>query len=141
MGFRVAPVSPANDCGDSDPQATFGHLAERLSDAGLGFLHVVEGATGGPRDNADFDYLALRRAFRGAYVANNGYTQAMAEEAIVTGRADAVAFGRSYIANPDLVEQIARQAALAEPDRNSFYGGDAKGYTDYPALADEGAPN
>ncbi len=135
VGFRVAPVSPANDCHDSDPQTTFGRLAEKLSELKLAFLHVVEGATGGPRDVAPFDYLALRQAFAGAYVANNGYTQALAEEAIATGRADAVAFGRPFISNPDLVERFARHAPLAEADRATFYGGGAKGYIDYPTLA------
>jgi N-ethylmaleimide reductase len=134
VGLRIAPVSPANDCFDSDPQTTFGHLIERLAPMGLGYIHVVEGATGGPRNEAPFDYMALRRAFPGAYIANNGYTREMAEEALAQGRADLVAFGRPFISNPDLVERFRRHAPLTEPDRATFYGGDARGYTDYPAL-------
>jgi N-ethylmaleimide reductase len=136
VGLRISPVSPFNDCVDSDPQTTFGYLAERLSALNIGFLHVVEGATGGERDYAPFDYRALRSRFSGAYIANNGYTQNMAEEAVVAGAADLVSFGRPFIANPDLVERFRRDAPLNEPDRETFYGGDAKGYTDYPTLSE-----
>jgi N-ethylmaleimide reductase len=135
VGVRIAPASPANDVADSDPQATFGYFVEKLSRANIGFLHVVEGATGGARDNLPFDYRALRRSFSGAYIANNAYTREMAEEAIASGAADLVAFGRPFIANPDLVERFRRKAPLAEPDMATFYGGDARGYTDYPTLA------
>jgi N-ethylmaleimide reductase len=134
VGLRIAPVSPANDCADSDPQTTFGMLIEKLAPLKLGFLHVVEGATGGARDVAPFDYAALRAAYPGAYMANNGYTFEMAEEAIAQGRADLIAFGRPFISNPDLVERFRRGAPLTEPDRTTFYGGDARGYTDYPTL-------
>ena len=134
VGIRLSPVSPANDATDADPQATFGHVVERLSDLGLGFIHVVEGATGGPRDNAAFDYGALRRAFKGAYIANNGYTRELASEAIAEGRADLVAFGKLFIANPDLVERFRLGAPLNAPDQATFYGGGAEGYTDYPSL-------
>ena len=136
MGIRIAPVSPTNDCADSDPQATFGSFAEKLSQLKIGFLHVVEGSTGAERDYLPFDYRALRRSFSGAYIANNAYTREMAEEAIASGAADLVAFGRPFIANPDLVERFKRNAPLAKPDIDTFYGGDARGYTDYPALAD-----
>jgi len=135
VGYRISPVSPANDCADSDPQTTFGYLVEKLSAAKIAYIHVVEGATGGPRDIAPFDFSALRRAFAGAYMANNGYTGAMAEEAVAQGRADLVAFGRPYIANPDLAERLRKKAPLNEIDKATLYGGGAKGYTDYPALA------
>lgn len=134
VGIRLSPVSPANDATDSDPQTTFGHVVEKLGALGLGFIHLVEGATGGARDNAAFDYAALRRAFPGAYIANNGYTRDLAIEAITEGHADLVAFGKLFIANPDLVERLRRNAPLNEPDRDTFYGGGEKGYTDYPAL-------
>jgi N-ethylmaleimide reductase len=134
VGIRLSPVSPANGIGDSDPQALFGHVVEKLDDLGLGFIHVVEGATGGARDVAPFDFGALRRAFRGAYVANNGYTRDLAIGALSEGRADLVAFGRPFIANPDLVERFRLDGPLNEPDRETFYGGDARGYTDYPTL-------
>lgn len=134
-GIRISPTSPANDIADSDPQALFGHAVAELGRLSLAYLHVVEGATGGPRDAVPgFDFGALRRAFGGPYMANNGYDRAMAEAALREGRADLVAFGRPYIANPDLVARLRHGAALAEPDKTTFYGGDARGYTDYPAL-------
>ncbi|WP_456237072.1 alkene reductase [Belnapia mucosa] len=139
VGLRLSPVSPANDMRDSNPQALFDHAVAGLAPFGLAYLHVVEGATGGSRDAQGFDFAALRRSFRGPYLANNGYDQALAEAAIREGRADAVAFGRPFIANPDLVERFRTGAPLAEPDKTTFYGGDARGYTDYPALAQSAA--
>jgi len=134
LGIRIAPVSPANDCADSDPQTTFGHLVEKLAATGIGFIHVVEGATGGARDFLPFDYLALRKSFPRTYIANNGYTRELADAAIASGAADLVAFGRPFIANPDLVERFKKSAPLAEPDPATFYGGDAHGYTDYLTI-------
>ena len=139
-GIRLSPVTPANDAQqDSDPQALFNHVVEQLAPLKLAFIHVVEGATGGPRDVAPFDYEALRRRFkqgheRGAWVVNNGYTREMALEAVDSGRADAVAFGKPFIGNPDLVQRLRENAALAQPNRDTLYGGGAKGYTDYPTL-------
>jgi N-ethylmaleimide reductase len=134
VGIRIAPVSPANDIADSNPAALFGALAEALSRRNLAYIHVVEGATGGARDVAPFDFLALRKAFSGAYIANNGYTRSLAIAAVTESRADMVAFGRSFISNPDLVERLRIDAPLAEGDRATFYGGGAHGYTDYPPL-------
>ncbi|MBN8938106.1 MAG: alkene reductase [Rhizobiales bacterium] len=134
VGIRLSPVSPANDASTSDAAEVYGHLVQELGKRGIGFIHVVEGATGGPRDNAPFDYAALRKAFPGAYIANNGYTRDLAIEAIAEGRADAVAFGKAFIANPDLPERLRVGAPLNELERATLYGGDAKGYTDYPAL-------
>lgn len=139
VGLRISPVSPANDIADSDPQALFGHVAEQVNRFGLAYLHVVEGATGGPRDNLPFDFAALRRAFRGAYMANNGYDLALAQAALREDRADLIAFGRPFIANPDLVERLRRGAPLNALDTATLYGGDAKGYTDYPALTRQAA--
>ena len=136
VGIRLSPVTPANGISDSDPQPLFDHVARKLDALGLAFIHVIEGATGGPRDNASFDYDALRQAFGGRYVANNGYTRELAIEALAAGRADAVAFGKAFISNPDLVERLRRDAPLAPWDQKTFYGGDSHGYTDYPALAD-----
>ncbi len=140
-GLRLSPVTPANDAGpDSDPQATYDHLVECLAPLKLAFLHVVEGATGGPRDIAPFDFAALRERFKadhadGAWIVNNGYDRAMAIEVVEQGRADCVAFGSLFISNPDLVERLRRDAPLAPADRKTFYGGGAAGYTDYSALA------
>jgi N-ethylmaleimide reductase len=135
VGVRISPVSPVHDMSDSDPQTVFGYFVERLSALKLGFLHVIEGETGGPRDVAPFDYDALRRSFSGAYMANNAYTRELAEEALRSGHADLVAFGRPFIANPDLVERLRSRAPLAEVDAETIYAEGAKGYTDYPTLA------
>lgn len=135
VGIRLSPVSPFNDVLDSNPQALFNYLVAQLSARKLGYLHVIEGATGGPRDVAPFDYSALRKAFSGAYLANNGYDRELAIKTIEAGAADLVAFGRPFIANPDLVERLRRNAPLNPLDQKTLYGGGAEGYTDYPALA------
>ena len=135
-GIRISPVTPANDIADSNPQPLFDHIADELSKLKLVYLHVVEGATGGPRDIAPFDYGSLRRRFGGAYIANNGYTPELAEKTLAANKADLIAFGKPFIANPDLVERLKRGAPLNEPDKATFYGGGARGYTDYPRLAD-----
>jgi N-ethylmaleimide reductase len=134
VGIRISPVSPANDMLDSDPAQTFGYLAHELSRRGVGFIHVVEGATAGPRDYQPFDYAALRKAFRGAYIANNGYDRDLAIKTLRENRADLIAFGRPFISNPDLVERLRTGAPLNPPDQGTFYGGGAHGYTDYPSL-------
>ena len=133
-GVRLSPVTPANDAYDSAPQPLFERAVERLDPLGLAFLHVIEGATGGPRDNIAFDYAALRAKFRGPWLVNNGYDKALAERVLGAGAADAVAFGRPFIANPDLVERLRRDAPLNPLDADTLYGSGAKGYTDYPTL-------
>lgn len=134
-GIRLSPVSPANGLTDSQPQAVFGHLVDELDARGIAFIHFIEGATGGPRTLAGFDFAAARRSFRGAYIANNGYDRDLAIAAIESGQADAVAFGRAFIANPDLLDRLQRGGPYNEPDRTTFYGPDAKGYIDYPRLS------
>lgn len=134
-GIRISPVTPANGVSDSDPQPLFQHIVEGLDALGIAFIHVIEGATGGPRDIAPFDYGALRRRFANTYIANNGYTRDLAVETLAAGNADLIAFGRPFISNPDLVERLRLGAPLAEPDRATFYGGGATGYVDYPTLA------
>ena len=137
VGYRISPTGAFNDMQDSDPVATFSALAARLSRQGLVYLHVVESFGGQPRDEATA--LAVREAFKQVYIANGGYTAETARERIAAGYADAVAFGTAFLANPDLPERIARGAGLNEADPATFYGGDAKGYTDYPALETSGA--
>jgi len=134
-GIRLSPASPANGISCSDPQGQFGYIVRELDTLGLVYLHVVEGATGGPRDAAPFDYNALRKAFSNTYIANNGYDLTLATEHLRAGKADLIAFGRPFIANPDLVARLKTGAPLAEMDRATLYGGGAGGYTDYPALA------
>jgi N-ethylmaleimide reductase len=135
VGIRLSPVSPANDAVDSNPQPLFGYLAAHLSERKLAYIHAIEGATGGERDVAPFDFGALRKAFSGAYIANNGYDRDLAIKTIEDGEADLIAFGRPFISNPDLVERLRRNAPLNPLDQKTLYGGGAEGYTDYPALA------
>jgi N-ethylmaleimide reductase len=134
-GIRISPVTPANDISDSNPQSLFDHIVDGLSALKLVYLHVVEGATGGARDIAPFDYDSLRKRFSGAYIANNGYDFKLANEVLEHNKADLIAFGKLFISNPDLVERLKLGAPLAAYDNTTFYGGGAKGYTDYPALA------
>ncbi|MDB5545510.1 MAG: alkene reductase [Hyphomicrobiales bacterium] len=131
VGIRISPVGTSNDIADSNPQPLFDHVAEQISALKLAFLHVNEGVA--PNSPA-FDFTSLRRRFSGAYIANFAYTRDSAAKAINEDRADLVAFGKLFIANPDLVARFKADAALNEPDQKSFYGGDERGYTDYPAL-------
>jgi N-ethylmaleimide reductase len=133
-GIRISPVTPANGISDSDPQPLFDHIVDALSALDLVYLHVIEGATGGPRDIAPFDYASLRRRFANTYMANNGYTLDLSNKALAAGEADLIAFGQAFIANPDLVERLKRDAPLSPIDRDRLYGGGAKGYSDYPTL-------
>jgi N-ethylmaleimide reductase len=134
-GLRLSPVTPVNDAGqDSDAQALFEYAVEQLAPLKLAFLHVIEGQTGGPRDVAPFDYAALRRRFAGAWMVNNGYTRAMALDAVASGAADLVAFGKAFIANPDFGRRLRDDAPMNKLDVARLYGGGAAGYTDYPAL-------
>ncbi|SNR68769.1 N-ethylmaleimide reductase [Methylobacillus rhizosphaerae] len=133
VGVRISPLNPFNDISDSNPQALFNHVADSLNPFGLAYLHVVEGGMGGDNLPA-FDFAALRRHFHGSYIANLGYDKAKGNAAIASGHADVVAYGALYIANPDLVARFQQDAPLNAPDHATFYGGDAKGYTDYPTL-------
>ncbi|SET86560.1 alkene reductase [Oceanicella actignis] len=135
VGVRVSPFSTVNDAADSNPKALAEHVVARLDPFGLAYLHLVEGQTGGPRDLPEgVDLTALRKAFRGAWMVNNGYDREMAMKAVESGYADLVAFGRPFISNPDLVERLRRGAPLNPLDTSTLYGGGAKGYTDYPTL-------
>ena len=138
-GIRLSPMTTFNATPrDSDPQALYGHLVQRLSPLGLAYVHVIQGETGGARRPGDaarpFDYAALRAAFDGAWMVNNGYDREDAAQALATGEADLVAFGRPFISNPDLVRRLREDAPLNPPDEATFYGGGAEGYTDYPTL-------
>ncbi|PWE52359.1 alkene reductase [Metarhizobium album] len=136
VGVRLSPVSPASGTVISDDeQPLFNHVVEQLDGLGIAYIHVVEGATGGPRDVAPFDYGALRQRFSRTLIANNGFDLALAEGDLAAGKADLFAFGRLFIANPDLVERLKSGAALNPVDPTTLYGGGAKGYTDYPTLS------
>lgn len=134
-GVRISPVSPASGISGSDPQPHYDYIAEQLDALGIVYLHVVEGATGGPRDAAPFDYAALRSKFTRTYLANNGYDLELANAQLRAGTVDLVAFGRPFISNPDLVERLHTGAALAPLNPATLYGGGAEGYIDYPSLA------
>jgi N-ethylmaleimide reductase len=133
-GIRLSPVSSVNDSAESQPQAVFGPLVEALNQRGIAFIHFVEGITGGPRDLTGFDFAWARQTFQGAYIANNGYTRDMAIDAIASGRADAIAFGRAYISNPDLVQRLKAKAPLAKAHSSTFYVPGPEGYIDYPTM-------
>lgn len=140
-GIRLSPVTPAGDVHDTDPQPLFEYVVRQLASLNLAYIHVIEGSTGGPREMADrpFDYAALKSAYRiaggkGAWMVNNGYDKALAEKAAADG-ADLIAFGRPFIANPDLVRRLREDATMNAQDQTTFYGGGVKGYTDYPTLA------
>ena len=143
VGIRLSPVTPANDIVDEDPQPLFDYVIRQLAQLRLAYIHVIEGATGGPRELPDrpFDYAALKTAYReaggkGAWMVNNAYDAGLAEKVVADGTADIVAFGKLYIANPDLVERLRTKAPLNAWDQSTFYGGGEKGYTDYPTLAE-----
>lgn len=141
VGVRLSPVSTAGDSHDSNPQALFNHVVAELNRLGLAYLHVVEGETGGARNNVPFDYAALREGFDGAWMANNGYDRSMAIRAVASGHADLVSFGRPFIANPDLVARLRADAPLnALMPQETLYGGGAHGYTDYPTLEESRSP-
>jgi len=139
-GLRLSPITPVNDAGqDSHAQALYEAAVAALAPLKLAFLHVIEGQTGGARDLsskgvAPFDYAALRRQHRGAWMVNNGYDRAMALAAVGSGAADLVAFGKAFIANPDLGRRLREDAPLNPLDMATLYGGGARGYIDYPTL-------
>jgi len=134
VGIRISPVNPFNDMHDSNPQALFNYVAETLNQFNLAYLHVLEGGVHGGGIADPFDFVALRKLFKNAYMANLGYDKARGNAAIASGHADVIAYGVPFIANPDLVERYKTDAALNEADSNTFYGGTEKGYTDYPFL-------
>jgi N-ethylmaleimide reductase len=136
VGIRLSPVSPVNGADlDSHPADTYAYVVERLNAFSLAYIHIIEGATQGSREVPDgFDLQILRQSFKGLYIANNGYDLGLALEARRRNLADLISFGRLYIANPDLVERLRIGARLNVPDRATFFGGGAAGYTDYPIL-------
>jgi N-ethylmaleimide reductase len=132
VGFRIGPGIPLNGMADADPAETFVALLKAVDALGLAYLHLVH------IPNEGFDALELVRAnWTGAIIENNNLDLAKAQAVLAAGQADAVSFGRHFIANPDLVERFRSSAELAQPDRATFYtghGDDSRGYTDYPAL-------
>ena len=135
VGVRLSPENSFNDMTDSNPQQTFNAIAKRLSGFPLAYLHILEGdMMAGERQ---LDYVVLRHCFNGYYMANNGYDLELANAAIAGDRADMVAFGQLFIANPDLPYRLANKLPLNAPDGATFYGGDENGYTDYTAWKEK----
>ena len=137
VGVRISPTGRFNDMTDNDPVETFSVATARLNGYGLGYLHVVETglSSKGSTEKDRATSAHLRTLWKSLYVVNGGYDGLRGESALSTGHADAVAYGRAFLANPDLPRRLQLGAALNEPDSTTFYGGDAAGYTSYPALS------
>ena len=138
VGVRLAPLGgDVFDIHDSDPGALFGYVYAQLSTRDLAYLHVVERFPGSAQSDADQALIkGLRRRYAGTYIANGGYDAASGVAAIETSHAHAVAYGRPFIANPDLPERFRQGAPLNAPNPKTFYGGGEAGYVDYPFLDD-----
>lgn len=137
VGSRISPASTFNDIDDSNPQELFTYVVTELGRRGLGYLHVIEGQTGGARDaRPEVNFPMLESLFKSsgghAVMANNGYSREMAESTVQDGKAELIAFGVPFISNPDLVERFKHGYPLNQADQNTFYSGGEKGYTDYP---------
>ena len=132
VGLRLSPLNSFNSMVDSDPIALMGYLADKLNAYKLAYLHVMRADFFGVQKG---DVMKVARDnYKGVLIGNMGYTPEEAEQAITTGKLDAVAFGTSYLANPDLPERIKAGAALNTPDSSTFYTPGAKGYTDYATM-------
>ena len=128
VGVHLAPRGDSNSMGDSNPRLTFGYVAQELGKRKIAFICARESL--GP------DRLGpqLKKIFGGVYIANEGFTKETAQAALDAGESDAFAFGKQFLANPDLPRRFAQNAPLNTPDPNTFYGSGKEGYTDYPAL-------
>ena len=136
VGYRISPHMTAHSMSDANPRETFSYFTRELNKTGLGYLHIIEpigGRMGFVSPEARLG-PTLRRIFERTFILNGGYGLHSGNEAIASGEADLIAFGVSFLANPDLPERFRQNAPLNEPDVATFYGGGAKGYTDYPAL-------
>jgi N-ethylmaleimide reductase len=140
-GVRLSPITPVNGAAqDSNAASLFDHILRHLAPLNLAYVHVIEGQTGGARDLTDkgvapFDYAAMRAHFKGAWMVNNGYSLQMAQDTLAKGEADLIAFGRPFIANPDLGRRLREGAPLNALVRETLYTPGPAGYTDYPTLA------
>jgi 2,4-dienoyl-CoA reductase-like NADH-dependent reductase (Old Yellow Enzyme family) len=128
VGVHLAPRADAHDMGDSNRAETFSYVARELGKRGIAFICT--------REKAGEDSLGpqLKEIFGGVYIANERFTKEQANAWLDEGKADAVAFGIPYIANPDLVQRLRQDAPLNEPRPELFYAQGAEGYTDYPSL-------
>jgi len=140
IGVRLSPYGSFNDMADSDPIALFNAVIQKLNGYHLSYVHMIEprstSAGGNDKVNAEAPITSeiFRAAYQGKFISAGGYDQAMGEAVLEAGLADAVAYGRLYISNPDLAERFAQGATLNAYNRATFYGGAEVGYTDYPTL-------
>ena len=140
IGIRLSPYGTFNDISDSDPVALFTAAIQKLNSYNLAYLHMIEprstSAGGGDQvfEDAPITSEMFRAAYQGKFLTAGGYDQAMGEKVLEEGLADAVAYGRLYISNPDLAERFQKNAPLNPYNRATFYGGQEAGYTDYPTL-------
>jgi len=138
VGVRLSPSSTFNDMKDSNPIATFGYVADALNQFGLAYLHVVEPRIQGnvtiADDGTGLGAKFFRSIFQGAIITAGGYTREMGEAVLQSNRADFVAYGRLFLANPDLPKRFALSTTLNLYDRSTFYSSGEQGYTDYPTL-------
>lgn len=135
IGIRISPLGPFNglDNGEDQEEAAL-YLIDELNKRNIAYLHISEPDWAGGKPYSEAFRAAVRARFNGVIVGAGAYTAEKAGSLIQKGLIDAVAFGRSYISNPDLVARLQQRAPLNEPDGDTFYGGGAKGYTDYPTL-------
>jgi N-ethylmaleimide reductase len=133
VGVRLSPTSAFNDMSDSDPHKTFGHAASVLNNLKVAYIHVVEPVAQKPGPGGRVS-LTIRTNYRGTLIANGGYDLKSGNAAITSGEADLVSFGVLFLANPDLPVRFKRGTQLNTPQQATFYGGDSRGYTDYPTL-------
>jgi N-ethylmaleimide reductase len=143
VGVRLLPYGVVNDARDNNPEATFGYIAEKLNDYSLAYLHVINPVASAIENKVEPEPGALRMVelmrnkYRGKLIMAGGFDHDTAEQWLEQGKADLIAFGRKFLANPDLPERFRSRAPLNADDRPTYYGGGSKGYTDYPTLAQE----
>jgi N-ethylmaleimide reductase len=143
VGVRLSPLGTFNDMGDDDPETTFGRVAEKLNGGALAYLHIVNPAVAAFEKGIEPDPGALRmlellrERYGGTLIIAGGFDRDTAEGWLRRDKADLIAFGRKFLANPDLPERFRSHASLNADDPSTYYGGGAKGYTDYPTLARE----
>ena len=136
IGIRLSPVSTFNDMHDEHPEQTFSKLIEALNPMHIAYIHCIEGTARDTRPSpSEFDFAKLRHQFNGMYIANNGYDLALAKSALDQNHADLVCFGRPFIGNPDLVYRMQNHLELNDAPIETWYGGDARGYTDWPTYS------
>lgn len=140
IGVRLSPYGSFGDISDEDPEGLFTYVIEMLNTHNLGYLHVIEprSTSAGGDDNVNSEAPntseIFRNVYKGVFISAGGYDRQLGEATLQNNLADAIAYGRLFISNPDLVERFAKNAPLTPYNRTTFYGGNEVGYTDYPSL-------